>query len=128
MKAEKAMLSVGLFIFRLAVIILVIVGVYKVGEYSYLYCYSIVADTSIDEEPGKDVAMTLSGDMSVKEASRLLEKKGLIKDSDVFYMQLKIHKYNHKILPGSYMLNTSMKPTEIMKVLSGEELEKDEEE
>lgn len=120
MKAQKAMLSVGLFILRLAILILIIVGVYRVGETAYLYCYSIVADTAVDQAPGKDVSVTLDSDMTVKDAARLLEKKGLVRDADIFRIQLKMARYEDKLKRGSYVLNTSMTPKEMMKVMAGE--------
>lgn len=120
MKAQNAMLSAGLFILRLAILILIIVGIYRVGETAYLYCYSIVADTAVDRSPGKDVSVVLDSGMTAKDTARLLEKKGLVKDAEIFRIQLKLFKYEDKLRTGSYMLNTSMTPKTIMAVLAGE--------
>lgn len=128
MKAEKAMLSVGLVIFRLAIVILVIVGIYRLGEFSYTLGYSIVADVAVEAEPGRDVSVTLTGDMKNKEVAELLERKGLVKDADIFRMQLKINKYDGQLKPGAYILNTSMTPKDMMKVLSGNVSAEEEEE
>ena len=54
------MLSLGLFLFRLALLILVVVGIFKVGEYAYTYCYSVVSDTAAEEEPGRDVSVSVT--------------------------------------------------------------------
>lgn len=126
MNAQKAMMSAALFILRLAILILVIVGIYRVGEYSYAYCYSIVSDAAVDEEPGRDVSVTLTSDMSAEDAARLLEKKGLVKDADIFRLQLKINDYEEELKPGTYVLNTSMTPKEMMAVMSGEAEEEEE--
>lgn len=120
MKAQKAMLSLGLFILRLAILILIIVGIYRVGETAYLYSYSVVADAAVDHAPGKDVSVTLSSDMTGKDVARLLERKGLVKDADIFRIQLKMAKYEDKLRQGSYVLNTSMTPKEMMKIMAGE--------
>lgn len=120
MKAQKAMLSVGLFILRLAILILIIVGIYRVGETAYLYCYSIMSDAAVEQAPGKDVSVTLDSDMTVKDVAHLLERKGLVKDADIFRIQLKVGKYEDKLKRGSYVLNTSMRPKEMMKIMSGE--------
>lgn len=120
MKAQKAMLSLGLFILRLAVLILIIVGIYRVGETAYLYCYSIVADVAVDQGPGKDVSVTLDSDMTVQDVAHLLERKGLVKDEHIFRIQLKVAKYEDNLKQGSYVLNTSMTPKEMMKVMAGE--------
>ena len=44
MKTQKVMLAAGLFVLRVAIVILVIAGIYKIGEYAYIYGYSIVSD------------------------------------------------------------------------------------
>lgn len=126
MNAQKTMMSAALFILRLAILILVIVGIYRVGEYSYAYCYSIVSDAAVDEEPGRDISVSLTNDMSAKEVARLLEKKGLVKDADIFRLQLKVNDYEEKLKQGKYVLNTSMTPKEMMAVMAGESEEEDE--
>ena len=37
----------------------------------------------------------------------------------MFYFQVKLSDYKDKFKDGTYSLNTSMKPTDMMKVLSG---------
>lgn len=128
MDVQKVMLSAGLFILRLSLIILVVIGIFRLGEYSYYFGYSLISDTSVDAPPGKDISMNLRSDMTVKEVAKLLERKGLIKDDTIFQIQLKLNDFEDKLMPGSYVLNTSMTAKEIMNVLSGEEEEDDEEE
>lgn len=128
MDAQKVMLSAGLFVLRLSLIILVVIGIYRLGEYSYNLGYSIIADTSVDAPPGREVSMTLRSDMTVKEAAQLLERKGLIEDARIFQIQLKLNNYEEELMPGTYVLNTSMTSKEIMKILSGEDEEEEEEE
>lgn len=128
MKTQKVMLSAGMFVLRLAIVILVVVGIYRIGEYAYTYGYSIVSDAAMAPKPGKDIRITLTSEMSVKEASQLLERRGLIRDANIFRIQLKINKYDDRLKPGDYMLNTSMTPKELMQVLAGEAKDEDEEE
>lgn len=127
MKEGNWMLSLGLFLLRLALLILVVVGIFKVGEYAYTYCYSVVSDTAAEEEPGRDVSVSVTSDMSAGKVAKLLERKGLIKSADVFKIQMKVTGYEDKIQPGKYVLNTSMRPREMLKILAGEETEEDEE-
>lgn len=129
MDIQKATLSIGLFLVRLAICILVITGIYSLGKAAYTCGYSIVSDVPVDPEPGRDVEVTVSGDMDIKDIAKLLERRGLINDSDIFRLQLKVNKYEDKLKPGSYELNTSMTPKEIMEALSAEpEAEEEEEE
>ena len=127
MKEGNWMLSLGLFLLRLALLILVVVGIFKVGEYAYTYCYSVVSDTAAEEEPGRDVSVSVTSDMSAGKVAKLLERKGLVKSADVFKIQMKVTGYEDKIQPGKYLLNTSMRPREMLKILAGEETEEDEE-
>ncbi|MCC2124637.1 endolytic transglycosylase MltG [Hominiventricola filiformis] len=127
MKEGNWMLSLGLFLLRLALLILVVVGIFKVGEYAYTYCYSVVSDTAAEEEPGRDVSVSVTSDMSAGKVAKLLERKGLVKSVDVFKIQMKVTGYEDKIQPGKYVLNTSMRPREMLKILAGEETEEDEE-
>ena len=127
MKEGNWMLSLGLFLLRLALLILVVVGIFKVGEYAYTYCYSEVSDTAAEEEPGRDVSVSVTSDMSAGKVAKLLERKGLVKSADVFKIQMKVTGYEDKIQPGKYVLNTSMRPREMLKILAGEETEEDEE-
>ncbi len=127
MKEGNWMLSLGLFLLRLALLILVVVGIFKVGEYAYTYCYSVVSDTAAEEEPGQDVSVSVTSDMSAGKVAKLLERKGLVKSADVFKIQMKVTGYEDKIQPGKYVLNTSMRPREMLKILAGEETEEDEE-
>lgn len=127
MKEGNWILSLGLFLLRLALLILVVVGIFKVGEYAYTYCYSVVSDTAAEEEPGRDVSVSVTSDMSAGKVAKLLERKGLIKSADVFKIQMKVTGYEDKIQPGEYVLNTSMRPREMLKILAGEETEEDEE-
>ena len=127
MKEGNWMLSLGLFLLRLALLILVVVGIFKVGEYAYTYCYRVVSDTAAEEEPGRDVSVSVTSDMSAGKVAKLLERKGLVKSADVFKIQMKVTGYEDKIQPGKYVLNTSMRPREMLKILAGEETEEDEE-
>lgn len=127
MKEGNWMLSLGLFLLRLALLILVVVGIFKVGEYAYTYCYSVVSDTAAEEEPGRDVSVSVTSDMSAGKVAKLLERKGLVKSADVFKIQMKVTGYEDKLQPGEYVLNTSMRPREMLKILAGEETEEDEE-
>ena len=87
----------------------------------------MVSDTAAEEEPGRDVSVSVTSDMSAGKVAKFLERKGLVKSADVFKIQMKVTGYEDKIQPGKYVLNTSMRPREMLKILAGEETEEDEE-
>ncbi|MDE6961445.1 MAG: hypothetical protein K2P27_11375 [Lachnospiraceae bacterium] len=126
MNVQKAIVAIGLFFFRLLLVILVIMGIYKLGEYSYTYGYSIVSNVAMEPKPGRDMSIVLTENMDTKELASLLERRGLIEDEIIFRIQMKINKCEDKLEPGDYVLNTSMTPKEMIKVLSGETQEEEE--
>lgn len=115
------MLSVGIGLLRLAIVLLVIAGIWRVGQVTYDFAYHVVSDAAVDPEPGRDVEISVTSDMSSKEIAKLLESRGLITDSITFRIQLKLTDYDDKLEAGTYELNTSMTPRRIMKILAGEE-------
>lgn len=128
MNAQKAIVAVILFLFRTLVVILVILGIIRLGEYAYAYGYSIVSNAAMEPEPGRDIGIVLTDDMDTKEVAALLKRRGLIEDETIFRIQLIINKHEEDLKPGNYVLNTSMTPKEMMQVLSGEAQEEEEEE
>jgi UPF0755 protein len=53
--------------------------------------------------------------------AKLMFESGLVEDQNVFFVQIKLSEYSKKYVPGKYMLNTNMTPTELLaKICSGE--------
>ncbi len=71
--------------------------------------------------------MTVRENMDSRELAVLLERKGLVTDGQIFRIQLKVNGYEDKLKAGEYVLNSSMPPTEMMELLSGEAEEGEEE-
>ena len=128
MNVQKVMLSAGLFLFRISIIILVIAGLYRLGGYAYDCGYSIVSDAAAEPEPGRNISVILTSDMGEKEIADLLERKGLVRDADIFRIQLKLNKYEDRLKAGEYILNTSMTSKELMQMMAGETEDEDAEE
>ena len=57
---------------------------------------------------------------SVYQIGRTLESRGLIRDAKVFVVQEKLSNFSGKLQPGTYILNTSMTPDEMMEILARE--------
>ena len=53
----------------------------------------MVSDTAAEEEPGRDVSVSVTSDMSAGKVAKLLERKGLVKSADVFKIQMKVTGY-----------------------------------
>lgn len=106
--------------FSILVVLLVIVGLVKLGTFCYDFGYRVFTEAPVDQKPGKDVVVQISADMSENEIGKMLEEKGLIEDSKLFFAQLKLSAYSGDLLPGIYTLNTSMTAKEMMLVMATE--------
>ena len=106
--------------FKIMVVLFVIAATVKLGGIGYDFGYRVFTEPAMAEEPGKDVLVQVREDMSVRELGKTLEEKGLVRDGNLFFLQLKLSAYSKKILPGVYTLNTSMTAKDMMVVMSTE--------
>ena len=118
MNKNKLVLRFVSISFSVLVILLVLIGFVKVGTYCYDFGYRIFTEEAIDEEPGRDIVIQITDDMSGMDIAKELKDKGLIQDARLFYVQLKVSAYSKKINPGVYTLNTSMQARDMMVEMS----------
>ena len=113
----------------LSVIVFVVFAflLYRMGEYSFDFGYRVFTEKAMTtEENAKDKVVRITSDMGAKEIGDLLESKELIRDSNLFVVQLMLSAYKDDMKPGTYTLSTSMTAKEMMQVISAEEEEKTE--
>ncbi|MCD8250056.1 MAG: endolytic transglycosylase MltG [Lachnospiraceae bacterium] len=115
----------SLTLFRIALLLFIVAAVIRVGQSAYRFTYRVVSDAAMAEEPGRDVSVTINSSMTDKDVAEVLENKGLIESASVFRIQLKVFQYEGELQPGSYILNTSMAPSEMMAEMAGEEESED---
>lgn len=120
MDVNKALFSFIKVAFSVMVALLVIYGAIKLCTVAYDYGCRLYTEPAMEEEPGKDVLVQIKEDMPNREIAELLQEKGLVRDSRLFYVQLTLSGYKDSIVPGVYTLNTSMEPRELMAALSPE--------
>ena len=118
MNLNKFIFKFVRFSFSILVMLLIIIGLVKLGSFCYDFGYRVFTETSVDREPGRDVVVTVTKDMSEGDIGNMLEEKGLVRDSKLFYAQLKLSAYSGKLQPGTYTLNTSMVAKDMMVVMS----------
>lgn len=114
MNINKALFTFIKIAFTVMVILFVIQGSIRLCRVGYDYGYRLFTEPAMEEAPGEDVLVQVKEGMSSREIAQMLEEKGLIRDSSLFYIQLRLSSYVKKIKPGVYTLNTSMKPKELM--------------
>ena len=119
-KQKRSSIIAGGF-FRFAVYLIVAAVVIYICKPAYCFGYIIFYQQPMDsEEEGRDVTVAVEEGDSVYQIGRTLESRGLIQDAKVFVVQEKLSNYSGKLQPGTYILNTSMTPDEIMEILAKE--------
>lgn len=118
MNTRKAAMRVGSICIKVAIFILICLGLVYLGQTTYKYTHAVFSEESMEEAPGRVVKLTIPEEVSVKKFAKVLEENGLIEDSGVFLVQMKMAKFGDTVKKGTYELNTSMKPSEMFKILS----------
>lgn len=105
-------------VFSLLILVLVVVGLVRAGQWAYDFGYRVYTESPVDSVPGTDKTVKVTSDMSAKEIGNILEEKGLIRDANLFVAQLKLSSYSGEIKSGTYTLNTSMTARDMMQIMS----------
>lgn len=117
MKLNKVILKFVSVSFSILVLLLVVVGLIELGTFCYDFGYRVFTETAVEETPGTDIVVQVTEGMSEGDIGDMLEAEGLIRDSKLFFAQLKLSAYSGKLLPGTYTLNTSMTGKEMIAVM-----------
>ena len=104
--------------FGILVVLLIVYAAINLSGLGFDFGYRLFTESAIDNPPGKDVLVQVKDDTSEKELGVILEEKGLVRDSRLFYLQLKLSAYSGKIIPGVYTLNTSMTPKDMIVLMA----------
>lgn len=123
MNLNRALFAFIKIAFNVMIVLMIIFGSVSLCETGYDYGYRFFSETSMAPAPGEDVLVLVESGTSGYELSKKLEEKGLVRDAKLFYLQLKLSAYSKSIEPGTYTLNTSMTPKELMIAMSPWELE-----
>lgn len=118
MNARKAVRRTGSICIKVAVFVLICLGLVYLGQTTYRYTHAVFSEAAMEEKPGRNVKITIPEDVSTKKFAEVLEKNGLIESATVFQIQMKMASFGETVKAGTYELNTSMKPGEIFEILS----------
>lgn len=106
-------------LFTLLFYIVVIAIIVRASRMAYDFSYEIFGSQVMEEEPGHDVEFTIAEGESTIEVAEQLEYSRLISSQKTFYIRAKLTTDDkHPILPGRYLLNTSMNYREILDVIT----------
>lgn len=121
MNLKRVVFKIVSISFSILVTLLIVIGLMNLGKYCYNFGYRVFTEKPVASEPGTDIAVTVSSGTSEYDLGKQLRIKGLIRDENLFFAQLKLSAYSGKLLPGTYTLNTSMTAKEMMAVMAAEE-------
>lgn len=104
--------------FGVMLALIVVFAMVKLSRIGYDFGYRVFTEPAVESEPGRDVLVQITETTSARELGQILERKGLVRDGNLFFLQLKLSVYSKKIVPGVYTLNTSMTAKEMMVVMA----------
>ena len=110
-------------VIRILLYVLVAIFFISIARMSYVFGYSIFNEQAIASEPGQDVLVEIPEGASTREIADILVKNDLIESGWIFIAQERLSSYHGKLQSGTYLLNTSEKPTEMMRILAGKDTE-----
>lgn len=110
-------------VFKIALYACIVVLVLWLGKSSYEFGYNVFNQQAVSPENGQEVTVVITEGTSVYEVGKILERKGLIEDAKVFWVQELLSSYRGKMTSGTFLLSTAYTPNRIMAILSGEDEE-----
>lgn len=90
------------------------------GRVSYDFGYEVFHEAPLTPKGKipKEATVYIEKDMNIGQISDMLEEKGIVRSSTVFRIQELFSDYHKKIKAGTYILDSSMNPEMILKILS----------
>lgn len=109
---------------KIIIVVAMIMFTYKYTTEAYDFGYRVFAEEPISsEETARTVSFAVVEDATAKDIGEDLEKKGLIADAKLFYVQERLSKYHDELKPGIYELNSGMTSVEMMAVMASSQEE-----
>lgn len=118
MKKKEAAGVAVYSVVKIVVIILVIMVVYRLGSMAYSYGERIFGEPPMESAPGTDIVITVGSEDSVRDIAENLKAAGLIRDAGLFVLQERLAGYKEGVKAGTYTLNTSMTPEELIQTMA----------
>lgn len=107
----------------LAIIFVMVQG----GRKAYAFGRDIFLDEPLTtEENAREITVTIPEGATAREIGDILERKNLIRDSNVFYIQSLCVDEGKRLKGGRYDLNTAMSAEEMMQVIGAKDTEESE--
>ena len=118
MNSKEVVISIFSTVFKIVVAIIIVMLVYKWSISAYQYGQRVFNEPPMSAGTGRAVTVVVNEGDTAKEIAAMFEKKGLIRDAELFIIQEMLSEYKDKMKPGTYELNTAMTTEEMMEIMS----------
>ncbi|MCQ2506774.1 MAG: endolytic transglycosylase MltG [Lachnospiraceae bacterium] len=95
---------------------LVFAMIVKTVQFTYSFCYEIFGDVRAEETPGRTATVQIKTGETTMSIATKLSDYGFVKSKYAFYLKIKVMGYN--IMPGTYVINTSMNYNELLDIIT----------
>ena len=120
----RTVINISINILVLAVMLMLI---YTYAGKGYEFGKAIFTEKGMTgEENAKEVIVTIPNNSSSGEIADIITKAGLVKDKNVFLVQLMLSEDKDKIEAGTYTLSTADTPSDIIQKLAKTGLKEEE--
>lgn len=112
---------------RIIILAVIVIYVYQTALTAYDFGYRIFAEEPMGYGNGVTINVTIPMGKSVREIGDILKDHGLIRDTNLFYIQELLSAYHGKVQPGTYELNNTMNAEEMLAIMSADYVDLEEE-
>ncbi len=127
MESGKIIGAVFGTILKVIFAVVVVLAIYRGANFCYDYGYRIFTEPAVALEPGEDVVVEVTAQMSPLDIGESFETAGLVRDGKLFAIQYLLSEFRKEVQPGVFKLNTSMTAEDMMEVMATPQGEADEE-
>ena len=115
-------------VIKIVMVVVIVTYAYKYALQAYDFGYRVFAEEAVSE-PGaaKVISIYIPENATAMEIGKALEENGLIKDARLFLVQELLSGHHNELREGKYELSSDMTPEEMIKVLTAEPADGEEE-
>lgn len=101
---------------NIAFYILMAILIMNCSKLAYDFTYQLYGPVTVDEEPGREIILQIKNGESSMDVATKLELQRVIVNKYSFYLKGKLQ--NKVIMPGTYVINSSMTYDEIFDIIT----------
>lgn len=116
MDIKKILLTIISISVKMICLAVVIMAIYTIGIKAYDFGVKLFAEVPMEAEPGTDIRVLVTDDMSLTDIAKELQEKELIENSFAFIIKGKLAKLDKHITASAYTLNTSMTMSDMIDI------------